>query len=153
MLLISLQAPPIVMDVSLAILHKCLQNKVHREGMDLSLIRSAIGSVLSQHNSQRRIFAMMVFSSYFSQDQEDLKLSLQLKKEDVQVLSSLVQYEEETEDILSFLDQVKAVEDNSNVLRSYGGLELLGKVVDFSEIEQDIGKAATLLEALLSEGT
>lgn len=141
------------MDVSLAILHKCLQNKVHREGTDLSLIRSAIGSVLSQHNSQRRIFAMMVFSSYFSQDQEDLKLSLQLKKEDVQVLSSLVQYEEETEDILSFLDQVKAVEDNSNVLRSYGGLELLGKVVDFSEIEQDIGKAATLLEALLSEGT
>ena len=141
------------MDVLLAILCKCLQSKVHREGTDLSLIHSAIEAVLSQQNCQRRIFAMMVLSNYFSQDQEDLKMSLKLTTEDVQVVSSLVKCKEETEDILLFLDQVKVIEDNSDILRSCGGLELLGKVIDYSEIEQDIGKAAILLEALLSEGT
>ena len=138
------------MDVVVAVLCKCLQSKVHRENTDLSLLLSALEAALSQQNCQCRVFAMMILGNYFEQDQEKMKEHVKLTKEDIQVLSTLVKCKEEMEDILSFLDQVRASEHNSDVLMSHGGLELLGKVVDCSEIEEHTQKAALLLEALLS---
>ena len=139
------------MDVVLSILCKCLQSKVQRENTDLSLIQSTVQSALTQQNSQCRIFAMMVLSNYLDEDQESVMKCAKLTKEDVQAISTLVQCREETEDILLFLDQIRVIEDNSNALRSFGGLEVLARVIDYSEIEQDIAKAAMLLEELLSE--
>ena len=125
--------------------------EIHRENTDLTLIQSVVEKPLSQHNSQSRIFAMMVLSNYLSKNQGNLKQCLKLTKEDIQLVGTLVK--QETNDILSFLDQIRAVENNSSTLCLYGGLELLGNIIDSSEVEEDIKKAALLLEALLSEGT
>lgn len=126
--------------------------EAHRENTDFTLILSVMEKPLSQHNSQSRILAMMVLSNYLSQNQEDLKQCLKLTKGDVQVIGTLVKYKQETNDILSFLDQMRAIEENSSALCSHGALELLGNVIDSSEIEEDIKRAALLLEALLNEG-
>ncbi len=139
------------MDIVLSIVCKCLQSEVHRKHTDLSLLQSVVKTPLSQQNSQCRIFAMMILSNYLNHDQETVENSyLKLTKEDIKSISGLVG---EGEDILSFLDTVRAIEDNSNTLCTYGGLELLGKVIEDSEIVQDIERAAVLLQALLSKGT
>ena len=147
-----MQTPLLVMNVMLAVLHKCLQQEVYRKNSDLTLILAAIKIFLTR-NCPCRIFAKMVLSSYLKQEEEKVRKYLTLTEEDVQAISVFVKCQEETEDILLFLAEVKEVEDNSHALLSFGGLELLAKVIDSSERKEDIDKAAILLEALLSEGT
>ena len=136
-------------DVLLSLLCKCLQNKVHKDNTDLSLIQSAVKTALSQQSSQSRVFAMMVLSCY--SDQDSVKDDLKLTKEDIQVIRTLAHREETIRDILTFLDIVKGIEDNLYTLRSHGGIDLLGSVIDMSEVEEDVEEAALLLEALLNE--
>ena len=140
-----------MIDVVLSILCKCLQSKVHQESIEFSLIQGAVKTALSQQNCQRRIFAMMALSNYLDRDEENVVEYIKLTKEDVKAIDTLVKCKEETEDILLFLDQVRAVECNSYILCSCGGLDILSKVIDITEIEKDTEKAALLLEALLSE--
>ena len=147
-----MQTPLPVMDVVLAILHKCLQQEVYRENSDLTLIFPAIEIFLTR-TGQCRIFAKMVLSNYFKHEKEKVREHLILTEEDIQAISVFVKCQEETEDILLFLAEVKEVDGNSHALLSFGGLDLLAKVIDSSEREEDIDKAAILLEALLSEGT
>ena len=144
-------ALPLLIDVLLSLLCKCLQNKVHKDNTDLSLIQSAVKTALSQQSSQSRVFAMMVLSCYSDQDQESVKDDLKLTKEDIQVIHTLAQCKEIIQDILTFLDLVRGTEDNLCTLRSHGGIDLLGSVIDMSEVEEDVEKAALLLETLLSE--
>ena len=144
-----LQTSPISNDILLSILCKCLQSKVQRENTDLSLIQSVVETFLSQNGTQCRIFAMIILSYYLDQGQENVMEYVKLTEEDVQIINKIVKCEEETGDILSFLDQVRSIEINSHVLHSFGGLELLGKVIDSSENDEDIEKAAMILEALL----
>lgn len=139
----------IVTDVALSILCKCLKSQVQRESTDLPLVLTAVETALSRPACQGRIFAMMSLCNY--RDQDAVKKHVKLTGEDIQVISQLVKFTEETEDVLLFLDQVRLFEGNSHALRSCGGLELLSKVVDFSVIEKDIEKAAMLLEILLKD--
>ena len=141
---------PLVIDVLLSMLYKCLQSKMHKENTDLSLIQSAVKTALTQQTCQCRIFALMVLSCYLDQDEENLKNAIKLTKRDMEVISTLMQCKENVDDILTFLDLVKVLEDNLRTLQSHGGPDLLAHVIDSSETE-DISKAALLLEALLSE--
>ena len=143
------------MDATILLFYKLLQHAICRESTDLSLIQSVMEPALSMQNSLSRIYAMMILSSYMEENPEEVKKQMKLTKEDIEVISILANCEKEICDVLSFLEQAIAIEHNSHEIRSFGGLELLGKAIKIFETEDDsiTTKAALFLDILLREET